>query len=243
VRLACVVWCLTLPLASPAETALPPQATSPSAGWAGPLRIEGTIAFDIPPQPLLSALRTYSETTGQAVLVDSSLARGRQSPGVQGNFDKTTALQKLLAGTGLVASYSSDQAFTLKLAQPDTTVDRTAPEEKVESPGVEESKAVIDQYAGKIQQPIETALCQSEDAHPGTYRLALQIWIGASGRIDKARLLSAIDSERAYAVHRALNGLVLEPPPSDMPQPVTLLLLPRRAGDDPACATARPSLH
>jgi hypothetical protein len=206
---------------------LPPQATSPSAGWAGPLRIEDTIAFDIPPQPLLSALRPYSETTGQAV---------------QGNFDGTTALQKLLAGTGLVASYSGDQAFTLKRAQPDATVDRTVPE-KVESPGVEESKAVIDQYAGKIQKPIETALCQSDNAHLGTYRLALQIWIGASGRIDKATLLSAIDSEHAYAVHHALNGLLLEPPPAGMPQPVTLLLLPRHAGDGPACATTRPSLR
>ena len=221
---------------------MPPQATSPSAGWAGPLRIEDTIAFDIPPQPLLSALRIYSETTGQAVLVDSSLAQGRQSPGVQGNFDGTTALQKLLAGTGLVASYSGDQAFTLKRAQPDATVDRTVPE-KVESPGVEESKAVIDQYAGKIQKPIETALCQSDNAHLGTYRLALQIWIGASGRIDKATLLSAIDSEHAYAVHHALNGLLLEPPPAGMPQPVTLLLLPRHAGDGPACATTRPSLR
>lgn len=237
-----MVWCLALPLASPAETASPPsQVTSPTS-WAGPLRIDGGIVFDIPPQSLLTALRTYSEITGQAVLVDNTLAEGRQSPGVHGSFDKTQALQKLLEGTGLVASYSSDQAFTLKLAEPDATVDR-AVRENTQSVGVEESEAVIEQYAGKIQQPIEAALCRSEDAQPGTYRLAMQVWIAASGHIEKTRLLTPVDSQRAYAVHHALNGLVLEPPPAGMPQPLTLLLLPEHAGGASVCATAQPTLH
>jgi hypothetical protein len=199
------------------------------------------MAFDIPPQPLLTALQTYSEITGQAVLVDDVLAQGRRTPGVHGSFDKTQALQKLLAGTGLVASYSSDQAFTLKLAEPGATADRTV-REKVQSLGVEESEAVIEQYAGKIQQPIEAALCQSDDAQPGTYRLAMQIWIAASGHIEKTRLLTSIDSQRAYAVHHALNSLVLMPPPAGMPQPLTLLLLPRHAGAASACVTA-PAVH
>jgi hypothetical protein len=234
---------LTLPLASPAETVSPPsQATPPTTRWAGPLRIDDAMAFDIPPQPLLTALQTYSEITGQAVLVDNALATGRRTPGVHGSFDKTQALQKLLAGTGLVASYSSDQAFTLKLAEPDATVDRTV-RDKAQSLGVEESEAVIENYAGKIQQPIEAALCQSDDAHPGTYRLAMQIWIAASGHIEKTRLLSAVDSQRAYAVHHALNNLVLEPPPAGMPQPLTLLLLPKHADDVSACAATRPTAH
>lgn len=198
--------------------------------------------FDIPPQSLLAALRTYSEITGQAVLVDNTLAEGRRSPGVHGSFDKAQALQKLLAGTGLVASYSSDQAFTLKLAEPDATVDRTV-RENTQSVGVEESEAVIEQYAGKIQQPIEAALCRSDDAQPGTYRLAMQIWIAASGHIEKTRLLTPIDSQRAYAVHQALNGVVLAPPPTGMPQPLTLLLLPKHTRDVSACATTRPTVH
>lgn len=228
-------------MASPAETAATPiqaQATPPTAGWAGPLRIDDGIAFDIPPQPLLEALRTYSEVTGQAVLVDDTLAQGRRSPGVHGDYDKTEALRKLLAGTGLVAVFSSDQAFTLKLAEPDTAVDRTA-REKPESLGVEENQAVIEHYAGNIQKPIEAALCQSDETRPGTYRLALQIWIAASGRVDKTRLLTPVDSGRDYAVRRALNGLALQPPPAGMPQPITLLLLPGHASEA-ACAAARP---
>lgn len=238
-----MVLCLTLPLASPAVSAsAPSQATSPTTGRPGPLRIDDSIAFDISPQSLLTALRTYSEITGQAVLVDNTLAEGKHSPGVHGSFDKTDALQKLLAGTGLIASYSSDQAFTLKLAEPGATVARTVGE-RPESLGVEESQAVIEQYAGKIQKPIESTLCQFDDTRPGTYRLAMQIWIAASGRIERIRPLTPIDSQRDYEIRHALNGLVLASPPSGMPQPITLLLLPRHANDASACATASPYVH
>lgn len=238
-----MILCLTLPLASPAETGSTlPQSTAPTVGQVGPLRIDDSIAFDIPPQSLLAALRTYSELTGQAVLVDNALAEGRNSPGVHGNFDKTEALQKLLAGTGLVASYSSDQAFTLKLAESDASAGRTV-RERSESLGVEESEAVIEHYAGKIQKPIEAALCQFEDTRPGTYRLAMQIWITSSGRIERARPLTPISGQRDYEVRRALNKLLLEPPPSGMPQPITLLLLPGRASDASACAAALPYVH
>ena len=233
-------------MASPAEAVSIPygansQTNSPADDSAR-AQVHGTIAFDIPPQSLLTALRTYSELTGQAVLVDNALAAGRHSPGIHGNYDKTEALQKLLAGTGLVASYSSDQAFTLKLAEPGASVDRTM-RETPESLGVEESQAVIEHYAGKIQKPIEAALCQSDETRPGTYRLAMQIWIAASGRIEKTKLLSPVSSQRDYAVRHALNRLALEPPPSGIPQPITLLLLPERAGDASACAAALPYIH
>lgn len=238
-----MILCLTLPLASPAETdSTPSQAPSPTAGRAGPLRFDDNIAFDIPSQSLLTALQAYSEVTGQAVLVDNALAEGRHSPGVHGNFGKTDALQKLLAGTGLVASYSSDQAFTLKLAEPGATAGRTV-RERPESVGVEGSEAVIEHYAGKIQRPIEAALCQLDDTRPGTYRLAMQIWIASSGRVERTRLLTPISGQRDYEVRRALSKLVLDPPPYGMPQPITLLLLPGHASDVSACAAALPYVH
>ena len=241
-----MVLCSTLCLASPAEAVSNPyradsQANSSTSEPARGAQAEDTIAFDIPAQALLTALRSYSELTGQAVLVDNTLAAGRHTSGIHGNYDKIEALQKLLAGTGLVASYSSDQAFTLKLAEPGATVDRTV-RETPESLGVEENQAVIEHYAGKIQQPIEAALCQSAQTRPGTYRLALQIWIAPSGRIEKTRWLSPISSQRGYEMRHALNGLALEPPPAGMPQPITLLLLPGRAADVSACAAA-PSVH
>jgi hypothetical protein len=204
----------------------------------GHSRIDDTIAFDIPPQPLLAALRSYSEITGQAVLVDDTLAAGKSSPGVHGHYDKTEALRQLLAGTGLVASYSSDQAFTLKRAEPGKAAGK-AESERPESLGVGGIETVIEHYAGKIQKPIEAALCQFDETRPGTYRLALQLWIGASGQVEQTKLLgSAGNPQRDGQVRRALNELVLDPPPPGMPQPITLLLLPRHKAEVSACAAS-----
>ncbi|GLQ45886.1 TonB-dependent outer membrane receptor [Dyella lipolytica] len=201
------------------------------------------IAFDIPPQSLLMALRSYSEVTGQAVLVDNSLTTGRQSPGVHGDFDKATALQILLAGTGLIASYTNDQAFTLKLAEPGESSD-TVVRERSESFAGGGIDAVTERYAGKIQRPIEAALCQSNSTRPGSYRLALQIWIAPSGQIEKTNLLSPADGLRHDDdVRRALNKLLLDPPPPGMPQPITLLLLPEHPAKASACAVAAKSQH
>jgi hypothetical protein len=227
-----------------AETAFfPYPALSPADEEAGLPRAGDSIAFDIPPQSLLSALRAYSEVTGQAVLVDDTLAAGRTSSGVRGNYGKTEALRALLAGTGLVASYSSDQAFTLKLAEPGDAVGRAA-HERVQGVGVGGNETVIEHYAAKIQQPIEAALCQSDETRPGAYRLALQMWIDDAGRVERTRLLTAMDDARREAqVRRVLNGLALEPPPAGMPQPVTLLLLPKRHADPSVCAAASLFLH
>lgn len=222
--------------------AVPYQATAPADEPDGLPRSADTIAFDIPPQSLLKALRAYGEFTGQAVLVDDTLAADRHSPGVRGNYDKTEALQRLLVGTGLVASYSSDQAFTLKLAGRGEAMNK-AGRERPQGLGSGESEAVIEHYAGVIQKPIEAALCQSDEARPGTYRLALQLWIAASGRVERTRLLDPVDGRRNDEVRRSLNRLVLDPPPSGMPQPITLLLLPARDGDASACASDAPFLH
>lgn len=200
------------------------------------------LTFDIAPQPLMTALRAYSEVTGQAVLVDDTLTAGRQSPGVQGRFDKVEALQLLLTGTGLVASYSTDQSFTLKLAVRTESTEISSSEtfENSVGGGIE---AVTESYAGKIQRPIEMALCQSDQTRLGTYRLALQLWIAPSGKIDQTRVLSANDDARANAVRKMLKQVVLDPPPSTMPQPLTLLLLPRNTANTPDCSARAQHRH
>jgi hypothetical protein len=213
------------------------QAASDAHESARQAETDDTIAFDIPPQPLLKALQAYSEATGQAVLVDNALAAGRQSPGVRGEFAKIEALQRLLTGTGLVASYSTDQAFTLKLAESGESGSTTVQErsEAMQGGGID---AVTERYAGKIQRPIETALCQSDLTRPGTYRLAMQIWIAPSGKVERTRVLTPMRSaQRGDKVRDTLNGLTLDPPPPDMPEPITLLLLPGRQATT-ACVAA-----
>jgi hypothetical protein len=234
-----------VPVASLAWPASAPSQVVPFAqGTADKTGVEQTMVFDIPPQPLMTALRAYSEATGQAVLVDDALAMGRQSPGVSGEFDKVEALRTLLSGTGLVASYASDQAFTLKLVKPGESV------ESVQAGARERSGAmagggievVTERYAGEIQRPIEAALCQSKATRPGTYRLAMQIWIAPSGQVERIRLLTPTRSpQRDEQVRSALTRLVLDPPPSGMPQPMTLLLLPGHDVRSAACLNASSS--
>jgi hypothetical protein len=213
------------------------QGASPADEQAGRSETDGIIEFDIPPQSLLTALRAYSEVTGQAVLVDNALAAGRQSSGVRGEFDKIEALNRLLAGTGLVASYSSDQAFTLKLAEPGESGFTTVPERSEATKG-EGIDAVTERYAGKIQRSIEAALCHSDSTRPGTYRLAMQIWVAPSGKVERTRVLTSMGgTQRSDDVRDILDQLTLDPPPPDMPEPITLLLLPGRQ-DTAVCAGA-----
>ena len=172
----------------------------------------------------------------QAVLFDDSLTLGRRSTGVNGRFGSAEALDLLLEGTGLVAKYSSDHSFTLKPADESGERERQAASASGGS-AHQETEAVIERYAGKIQRPIQVALCQSPLTRPGTYRLALQIWVGPSGRIQDIKLLSAPDEAagKEAFVREALDRLMLEPPPKLLPQPITLLLAQAGPGRASPC--------
>lgn len=75
------------------------------------------MTLHIPAQDLAHALDQYSHATGVAVLVDSQLSRGRRSLAVDGEYTAADALRRLLGGSGLMARYARDDAFTLQVAQ------------------------------------------------------------------------------------------------------------------------------
>lgn len=231
-----IVWAssLALPLI-PQEAA----ASADLAVSAQGAEVDEKFAFDIPAQPLRTALRTYSESTGQAVLFDDNLTLGRRSTGVSGRFDSAEALGLLLQGTGLVAKYSSDHSFTLKLAS--LSGDHSQKTGSASNGNAsQDAAAVIERYAGKIQKLIQAALCQSQMTRPGTYRLALQVWLGPSGRVQDIRLLSTLDGAggREASVREALDRLTFEPPPKLLPQPITLLLAQAEPGRSSPCGGA-----
>ena len=241
-QVACLVVCaalLTLPLMS-REAVLPDQTTSAQNRASGE-----TLSFAIPRQPLAGALRVYSEFTGQAVLFDDTLTVGRESPGIYGSFVTEEALRRLLAGTGLSAKYSSNRAFTLHLLGPDEKSDQREGRRSDETIADGQIEAMTAAYAGKIQRPIQAALCRSAATRPGTYRLALQIWVAPTGAVEIARVLSAPNAKGQHLteVRQALEHLTLEPPPPLMPQPVTLLLLQGDAAFSSACAAPLRSAH
>ncbi|MFC4761668.1 secretin and TonB N-terminal domain-containing protein [Dyella koreensis] len=200
--------------------------------------------FDIGPQSLSGAVRAFSDVTGQALLVDQTLLAGRESPGVSGDFTAEQALDRLLAGTGLVQHYAADQAFTLIPA--DTTATAGATHSSDIHEDRQENDAppdpVAEAYGATLQSAVENHLCRSETTRLGTYRLVMQLWIGAAGTVDKMRLISSSGSaERDAAIQVAMLRLRLEPPPLVMVQPVTILLLPGAASRLPGCTSRSPA--
>lgn len=57
--------------------------------------------FDIPSQPLASALLSYTATTGVQLVMSGDIARGKTAPALRGSYTGEEALSRLLAGSGL----------------------------------------------------------------------------------------------------------------------------------------------
>ncbi|CUI73735.1 TonB-dependent siderophore receptor [Achromobacter xylosoxidans] len=57
--------------------------------------------FDIPSQPLASALLSYTASTGLQLVMSGDIARDRTAPALHGSYTRDEALTRLLAGSGL----------------------------------------------------------------------------------------------------------------------------------------------
>jgi hypothetical protein len=189
---------------------------------------DAALAFDIPAQSLETALEAFGELSRMQVLYETTLTTGRRSSAVKGTFTRGAALQQLLAGTGLELTYTGERAFTL-------TPIRIAARSNMVA-------ANYNRFLGTIQTTVLSALCRNPETRPGAFRLAMQFWVANSGRIEEPRLLGSTGANRRdAAIVDILQRLAFgEAPPSDMPQPITIVL---RAGPEDArdeCENARP---
>lgn len=193
---------------------------------------DGRQGFDIPAQALMTALRQYSEQTGVSVLFDDKLVRGHDTHGASGRYLPPEALDQLLADTGLVAHYASPMAFTLMAAESPETA----------SPPVDDASdtAMPERFTAQLQASLVSALCSSPSTQPGRYRLALQLWLDASGAVTRTNLLGSTgESARDAQIGQLASAMHLGDVPSSVPQPVTILLLPRPASHPFDCSRHR----
>ncbi|WP_313442862.1 TonB-dependent receptor [Stenotrophomonas sp.] len=72
--------------------------------------------YDLPPQPLARALDAYSRLTGVDLVLPSALPDGLVAPALQGDFDDTQALNRLLAGSHLRPRFIDARHATLEPA-------------------------------------------------------------------------------------------------------------------------------
>ncbi len=75
------------------------------------------VSYNIPSQSLSSALVAFSNASGTQLFFDAGLVRGKNSPGVKGAVSRDQALERLLAGSGLVYRVSGN---TVSITRPDT---------------------------------------------------------------------------------------------------------------------------
>ncbi|WP_166366302.1 TonB-dependent siderophore receptor [Pseudomonas akapageensis] len=118
-------------MSRPFETLLRPSLMAMAIALAVPLASSPLIAaeaassvrsYDLPAGPLSTTLTQIASQAGLALSLDPSLASGRTSAPVKGQFDAAGALREALRGTGLQLQQSSVGSYSL-VATPEGVVD------------------------------------------------------------------------------------------------------------------------
>lgn len=220
---ACVLWMAAEPVPSSARD-------DPVAAAA--LNPGGAFDFDVPAQPLTSALERYAAIADRTVLFSDALVAGRMSAPVKGRYAAEAALAALLAGSGLVADNAGGKlqnTFVLKPAPANTA----AP---ADGSGLDRS------YDGLVQMRVWEALCTDRRTAPGNYRASLSLTVDHTGRLAPALIGSTGDAGRDQAVIAVLQRLQMDrSPPAGLRQPLVLVILPRGRIAGQACRPAAAS--
>lgn len=194
------------------------QLASPSANTTDQL-----FDFDIPAQPLDTALQRYGSLSRQPALYRAEIVNGQTAAAVSGRYTREAALRLLLDGTGLTAEKFTTgvgSAFILKVAGGQAAASRA------------NRLGSLTGYPARVQARVWQALCGNPRTVPGGYRSLLRFQVDAAGQVQRARLIGSTgDARRDTAMLEALQRIHMDDaPPPDMPQPVTMLLLPHEAG-------------
>lgn len=187
--------------------------------------------FDLPAQPLQSALEQYSNVTGSSVVYRAALAVGRRSAAVKGIYTPEAALRMLIEGSGLEAEYTAANAFILR---PTVRKGRAAPASRRANTG---RGAFYRSYYGVVQAGVRDALCRNPATRAGGYRAAVSFEVSPMGRVERARVLDSTgDRARDEEIVLALDQIVLDKvPPADLLQPFVMVIMPRSPEHDRAC--------
>lgn len=93
-----------------------PAIAAGALGSPSVIAAEQSIAFNIQPQALGSALNAYADAAKVRLSYPGNITSGLKSPGVSGAYTAEQALQKLLNGTGVVARTTANGTITLEKA-------------------------------------------------------------------------------------------------------------------------------
>ncbi len=183
----------------------------------------GPRVFDIPAQPLVSALEIYGAISGFQVVYDAPLAKGRQSSDIKGTFTPEMALRQMLTGTGLSPHYMAADGFVL-VADAVVGDVNTA------------SQRDVTQYYGHIQNSLRETFCANPSLRIGGHRIAIGVWIGPTGAVMRSAVLDTTGQpDIDAALNNAMQGMKISAaPPAGFAQPVVMTIAPNMLHDCPA---------
>lgn len=181
--------------------------------------------FDIPMQPLATALEAFSAASRYQILMAETELGVTRSNAVKGVMPPREALARMISGKGLEARFTSARAAIIVRDVRSASTVVPAPKDEAD-------------YNATLQSAVMVALCRDAGTLPGSYRAALDLWASSAGRIEQATLLNSTgDPARDKRIVAALRVLDVVPPPPGLAQPTTLLVLPG-AGATQSCGAA-----
>ncbi|MGX9425452.1 MULTISPECIES: STN domain-containing protein [Bradyrhizobium] len=191
----------------------------------------GATSFDIPAQPLASAIDAFCAATGTEVYYDGAAAIGQRSSAVTGALTRDDALRGLLAGTELVPLRARENSYLL--IHPGDDAAHAFATARIAQDGQ------YQRYFAVVQADILRILCRYPDMRPVSYRLVIKLWISSSGLVQHAELDGSAGEQASHRMLLATLGKsrMTEPPPAQMPQPITMVALPGAAADARLCAS------
>ncbi|BEV07580.1 TonB-dependent siderophore receptor [Methylophilus sp. DW102] len=86
------------------------------------------VELDMPAQPLDKALKALAHQTGESIIFSTELTEHKQAPALKGDLSVRQALEKLLAGSGLVLKTTAS-GYTLTKAAPVTPHTHSEPQD------------------------------------------------------------------------------------------------------------------
>lgn len=210
-----------------AQSAIAPPRDSRPLKAAGAVPVE----LDIPSQSLETALKAFSDATHVALFYESSVIFGRRSFALRGAFPADIALRMMLHGTGLSSvSFERGSITILPPAQYD------------EASGIWRAKAGVTEfsrYLALVQKSLDLAFCHAPVVASDPDEMLARLWMAPSGEVMRADLLSSTGSDHRDRIYLSMLGaLAIDArPPAAMPQPVNLMIMPKKSRESATCTT------
>lgn len=199
-------------------------------------------SYDIPAQPLSTALPAFARMSGVDILYENGMAAGRTSAPLRGRMSPQAALRALLRGTGLSARFTEPRAAIVYLTAgppPRAVSDAAAlPELRLDTSEVRApvvigspDRDIYQRYAQVALHDVRRLLSEDPDLRGRVFRLQVSLKVDPAGLVERVTLLRGSgDALRDAHIRRTLVGKSVTAPPPGLREPLYFEVTTDRQG-------------